>query len=96
VEVRINRCLDSSPCKREFSHPLNLIADASTPATENTFVGISLEEERAIIRRECHWLPWIECLFYSVFIDQALEVTFPFFFTARADHGMIEQDELKL
>jgi hypothetical protein len=96
VKVRIDGCLDSSSCKREFSHPLNLITDASTPATEDTFIGVSLEEERTIIPRRHNRLPWIECLFHSVFIDQRLEVTFALFFTARADHRMVEQNELEL
>jgi hypothetical protein len=96
VEVGIDRCLNSSSRKREFSHPLNLIANTSTSAAENTFVGISLKKRRPIIRRETDWLPWVECLFYPIFIDQSLEVAFAFFFTARADHRMIEENEVKL
>jgi hypothetical protein len=69
VKVRIDGCLDSSSGKREFSHPLNLITDSSTPATEDTFIGISLEEERSIVRRRYHRLPRIACLFHPIFID---------------------------
>jgi hypothetical protein len=69
MKVRIDGCLDSSSGKGEFSHSLNLVTDASTPAAEDTFIGVSLEEERSIVRRRYHRLPWIEGLLHPVFID---------------------------
>jgi hypothetical protein len=96
VEIRINGCLDSSSGKREFSHPLHFVTDASTPTAENAFIGISLEKKRVVVRRKLHRLPRIEPLFDPVFIDQFLEVTFPFFFTAGAGHRVVEQNELEL
>jgi len=79
MKIRIDGCLDSSSGKGEFSHSLNLVTDASTPAAEDTFIGVSLEEERSIVRRRYHRLPRIEGLLHPVFIDQILEVTFAFF-----------------
>jgi hypothetical protein len=96
MKVRIDGCLDSSSGKGEFSYSLNLVTDASTPAAEDTFIGVSLEEERSIVRRRYHWLPRIEGLLHPVFIDQILEVTFAFFFTTGTDHRMVEQNELEL
>jgi hypothetical protein len=96
MKIRIDGCLDSSSGKGEFSHSLNLVTDASAPAAEDTFIGVSLEEERSIVRRRYHRLPWIACLFHPVFIDQILEVTFAFFFTTGTDHRMVEQNELEL
>jgi hypothetical protein len=96
VKVRIDGCLNASLGEGEFSHPLNLIADPNTTAAEDTFIGIPLEKRREIIQREGDPLPGVKCFQNSIFIDQSLEKTFSLLFTPRADHGMVEQEELEL
>jgi hypothetical protein len=96
VKICINHRFYSSVCKRKLSDSLDFIADPNTPAAKNTFAGISLEERRGAIHRERDPVPWIDRLLHSIFIDQGLKVALPLLFTARADHGVIEENQLEL
>jgi hypothetical protein len=96
VKICINHRLHSSVCKRKLSDTLDFITDPNTPAAKNTFVGISLEKRGGVVRRERDPIPGIDRLLYSIFIDQGLKTALPLFFTAGADHGVIEKNQLEL
>jgi hypothetical protein len=96
VKIRIDHRLHSSVCKRKLSDTLDFVTDPNTPAAKNTFVGIPLEKRGCVIRRERDPVPGIDRLLYSIFINQGLKITFPLLFTAGADHGVIEKNQLQL
>jgi hypothetical protein len=83
-------------CKRKLSNALDFITDPNTPAAKNTFVGISSEKRGGVVRRKRDPVPGIDRLLHSIFIDQGLKVAFSLLFTARADHGVIEKNQLQL
>jgi hypothetical protein len=83
-------------CKRKLSDTLDFITDSNTPAAKNTFVGISLEKRGGIVHRKRDPVPGIDRLLHSIFIDQGLKVALPLLFTAGADHGVIEKNQLEL
>jgi len=83
-------------CKRKLSDALDFITDPNTTAAKNTFVGIPLEKRGGIIHRERNPVPGIDRLLHSIFIDQGLEIALSFLFTAGADHGVIEKNQLQL
>jgi hypothetical protein len=83
-------------CKRKLSDTLDFITDSNTPAAENAFIGIPLEKRGGVIHRERDSVPGIDRLFYSIFIHQGLKIALPLLFTAGADHGVIEKNQLKL
>jgi hypothetical protein len=83
-------------CKRKLSDSLDFITDPNTPAAKNTFVGIPLEKRGGVIHRERDPVPGIDRLLHSIFIDQSLKIALPLLFTAGADHGVIEKNQLEL
>jgi len=96
VEIRINHRFHSPLCERKLSDTLDFITDPNTSAAKNTFVGIPLEKRGGIIQRERDPVPGIDRFLYAIFIDQCLKIALPFLFTAGADHGVIEKNQLKL
>jgi hypothetical protein len=94
VKIRINYRLHPSVCKRKLSHALDFITDPNTPAAKNTFVGIPLEKRGGVIHRERDPIPGIDRLLYAIFVDQGLKIALSFLFTAGADHGVIEKNQL--
>jgi len=96
MKVRVNDCLDSPARKRKFSKSLNFVADPNTPAAEDTPIGVSLKESGRIIFWERDPVPGIDRLLHPIFIDQRLEIALSLLFTAGADHGVIEKNQLQL
>jgi len=83
-------------CKRKLSDTLDFIADPNTSAAKNAFVGIPLEKRGGVVHRERDPVPGIDRLLHSIFIDKGLKVALPLLFTAGADHGVIEKNQLEL
>jgi hypothetical protein len=96
VKISINHRFHSSLCERKLSDTLDFITDPNTSAAKNTFVGIPLEKRGGIIQRERDPVPGIDRFLYAIFIDQGLKVALPLLFTAGADHGVVEKNQLKL
>jgi hypothetical protein len=96
VKICINHRFHSSVCKRKLSDTLDFITDPNTSAAKNTFVGIPLEKRGGVIHRERDPVPGIDRLLYSKFIDQGLKIALPLLFTAGADHGVIQKNQLEL
>jgi hypothetical protein len=96
VEIRINDRSDPSFREGKLSHTLNFIADSNAPTAEDTFIRIPLEKRRMLIRWKRNPVPGVECFFHPIFINQTLEAALSLLFTPRADHRMVEQDELEL
>jgi hypothetical protein len=96
MKIRIDHTPNAPPSKRELRHTLNLFTDPHTPTTKNTLIAIPPKQRRTLINRIDHRLPGILNLPKTILIDQPLKLTLPLLLTARANHRMIEKDELKL
>jgi hypothetical protein len=96
MEVCIDQCVDAPAGEREFSHPLNLIANSHTTAAKNALVPISLKKRGSVIGGEGDEIPGVLGIVDSILIDQALKTAFSFFFASWAGHGMVEENQLKL